>query len=132
MQELDRRSCGAAEGPVPPQAICAWATGAGKSDVRWPSSRILPLEIVRCRLGRYIAALDIADGEPAASDSCVRITSSILDPRKSYSARPFVRDALAAMDEIEAEVECPLWSAGHAVLPCATSWHGDLPPATED
>jgi tRNA dimethylallyltransferase len=121
---------------VPTQAIFLMGpTGAGKSDVALGLVEALPLEIVSVDSTMVYRGLDIGTAKPSPEirGRVVHHLIDLIDPAESYSAGRFVRDALAAIDDIRSHGRTPLLVGGtmlyfHALL----EGLADLPTADED
>jgi tRNA dimethylallyltransferase len=89
-------------------------TGAGKSDLALRLVERLPLEIVSVDSAMIYRGLDIgtAKPEPAVLACVPHRLIDILDPAQRYSAGEFLRDALAAMNEIWSRGRHPLLVGG--------------------
>ena len=98
-------------------------TGAGKTAVAIELAAGLPAEIVSVDSALVYRGLDIGTAKPEAAvrAQVPHHLIDILDPAQPYSAGQFVRDAVAAVDAIQARGRIPLLTGGtmlyfHALL----------------
>ena len=98
-------------------------TGAGKSAAALALAARLPAEIVSVDSALVYRGLDIGTAKPDATmrAQVPHHLIDILDPAQPYSAGQFLRDALAAVDAIQARGRIPLLTGGtmlyfHALL----------------
>ena len=101
--------------PMPRIAVLLMGpTGAGKSDLALRLVERLPLEIVSVDSAMIYRGMDIGTAKPAADilAGVAHHLIDIVDPAQSYSAGEFVRDALAAMNEIWSRGRHPLLVGG--------------------
>jgi len=98
-------------------------TGAGKSDLAIELAARIPAEIVSVDSAMVYRGLDIGTAKPARAlrERIAHHLVDVLDPSESYSAGQFVRDALGAIDAIQARDRVPLLVGGtmlyfHALL----------------
>jgi tRNA dimethylallyltransferase len=89
-------------------------TGTGKTDFALRLAREFPLEIVSVDSAQVYRGLDIGSAKP---DATVRAAVAhhlidLIEPTQSYSAGQFVRDAAAAIAEVEARGRVPLLVGG--------------------
>ena len=97
-----------------PLAVLTGPTGTGKTDAALALAREFPLEIVSVDSAQVYRGLDIGSAKPAP-DIRARVRHHLLDlvePTASYSAGQFVRDATAAIADIEARGRVPLLVGG--------------------
>jgi tRNA dimethylallyltransferase len=97
-----------------PIAVLTGPTGAGKTDIALRLAREFPLEIVSVDSAQVYRGLDIGSAKPSTEiQAAVRHhLIDLLDPAASYSAGRFVRDAVAAIADIEARGRVPLLVGG--------------------
>ena len=89
-------------------------TGAGKSDLALRLAERLPLEIISVDSAMIYRGMDIGTAKPPAPilTGVAHHLIDIRDPSQSYSVGEFVRDALAAMNDIWARGRHPLLVGG--------------------
>jgi tRNA dimethylallyltransferase len=112
MRDVPRRD-------VPPLlAVLTGPTGTGKSALALQLAEhlrgTLPLEIISVDSAQVYRGMDIGTAKPDAAQRA-RLPHHLIDirdPAESYSAGEFVRDALAAADEIRARGHQPLLVGG--------------------
>ena len=89
-------------------------TAAGKTDVAVELVARLPLEIISVDSAMVYRGMDIGTGKPA-SEVLARAPHRLIDirePRQTYSAAQFVKDARKALMEIQAGGRIPLLVGG--------------------
>jgi tRNA dimethylallyltransferase len=89
-------------------------TGSGKSDLAIELAQRLPLEIVSVDSALVYRSMDIGTAKPslAVRESSPHHLIDIRDPKESYSAGEFLRDAQAAMQDIWRRGRQPLLVGG--------------------
>lgn len=98
----------------PPAVMIMGPTGTGKTDLALRLVRQFPFEIISVDSALVYRDMDIGTAKPSA-EILARVPHrlvNIRDPSEAYSAGDFRRDALAAMDEIEAAGRVPLLVGG--------------------
>ena len=97
-----------------PIAVLTGPTGTGKSDIALQLAREFPIEIVSVDSPQVYRGLDIGSAKPdAATRAAVRHhLLDLVDAGAVYSAGQFVRDATAAIADIEARGRIPLLVGG--------------------
>ena len=100
--------------PAPPIAVITGPTGAGKSDIALRLAAEWPIEIVSVDSAQVYRGLDIGSAKPdARTRAMVRHhLLDLLEPTGNYSAGQFVRDAAAAIVDIESRGRIPLLVGG--------------------
>jgi tRNA dimethylallyltransferase len=98
----------------PPVAVLTGPTGTGKSDIALQLAREFPIEIVSVDSAQVYRGLDIGAAKP---DAAMRAAVphhllDLIDANAVYSAGQFVRDATAAIADIEARGRVPLLVGG--------------------
>lgn len=97
-----------------PVAVLTGPTGTGKTDIALALAREFPLEIISVDSAQVYRGLDIGSAKPSP-EIRARVPHHLIDlvdPRESYSAGQFVRDATRAIDDIEARGRVPLLVGG--------------------
>lgn len=97
-----------------PVAILTGPTGTGKTDLALELAREFPIEIVSVDSAQVYRGLDIGSAKPSR-EIRARVPHHLVDivePTESYSAGQFVRDAAAAIADIEARGRVPLLVGG--------------------
>jgi tRNA dimethylallyltransferase len=97
-----------------PVAILTGPTGTGKTDVALALAREFPIEIVSVDSAQVYRGLDVGSAKPSA-EILAQVPHHLIDlvePTESYSAGQFVRDATAAIEDIEARGRVPLLVGG--------------------
>jgi tRNA dimethylallyltransferase len=99
---------------LPPVAILAGPTGSGKSALAFALAATLPVEIISVDSAQVFRGLDIGTAKPTAAERAAvpHHLLDIRDPRESYSAGEFVRDARALISAIHARRRLPLLVGG--------------------
>lgn len=89
-------------------------TGAGKTGAALALSKELPLEIISIDSALVYRGMDIGSAKPTAAERAAvpHHLIDILDPRDSYSAAAFVRDAKRIAAEVLARGRLPLLVGG--------------------
>lgn len=89
-------------------------TGAGKTGAALALARELPLEIISVDSALIYRGMDIGSAKPTPDERAAvpHHLIDILDPRDSYSAAQFVRDAKRLVAEIAARGRLPLLVGG--------------------
>lgn len=89
-------------------------TGAGKTGAALALAQRLPIEIISVDSALIYRGLDIGSAKPTADERAAvpHHLIDILDPRDSYSAAAFVRDAKRLVAEIQARGRLPLLVGG--------------------
>jgi tRNA dimethylallyltransferase len=97
-----------------PLAVLTGPTGTGKTDFALRLAREFPLEIVSVDSAQVYRGLDIGSAKPDASVRAAvpHHLIDLVEPTQSYSAGQFVRDASAAISDIEARGRVPLLVGG--------------------
>jgi tRNA dimethylallyltransferase len=97
-----------------PIAVLTGPTGTGKSDIALALAREFPIEIVSVDSAQVYRGLDIGSAKPRASEreAVPHHLIDLVEPGASYSAGQFVRDALRAIEDIEARGRIPLLVGG--------------------
>ncbi len=97
-----------------PIAVLTGPTGTGKSDVALRLAREFPIEIVSVDSAQVYRGLDIGSAKPGAAEraAVAHHLIDLVDPTASYSAGQFVRDAMRAIEDIEARGRVPLLVGG--------------------
>jgi tRNA dimethylallyltransferase len=100
--------------PARPLAVLTGPTGVGKSDFALKLAAEFPIEIVSIDSAQVYRGLDIGAAKPDAATraSVPHHLIDLVDPSTAYSAGQFVRDALAAIEDIEARGRVPLLVGG--------------------
>src|SRR5207344_247176 len=86
----------------------------GKTDIALALAGEFPLEIVSVDSAQVYRGLDIGSAKPSA-EARARVPHHLIDlvdPDASYSAGQFVRDAVRAIEDIEARGRVPLLVGG--------------------
>jgi tRNA dimethylallyltransferase len=89
-------------------------TGSGKSDLALRLAEALPLEIISVDSALVYRGMDIGTAKPTAAMRA-RVPHHLIDirdPKESYSAGEFTRDALRAMQDIRRRGRHPLLVGG--------------------
>jgi tRNA dimethylallyltransferase len=89
-------------------------TGAGKTDLAMRLADRFPIDIISVDSAMVYRGMDIGTGKPSR-ELLTRYPHrlvDILDPRESYSAGQFVRDALRAIDDAHAAGRLPVLVGG--------------------
>ncbi len=97
-----------------PIAVLTGPTGTGKTDIALALAKEFPLEIVSVDSAQVYRGLDIGSAKP---DAAIRAQVphhliDLVEPTASYSAGQFVRDAVRAIEDIEARGRVPLLVGG--------------------
>ena len=89
-------------------------TGAGKTGAALALAQELPLEIISVDSALVYRGMDIGSAKPTSAEQAAvpHHLIDILDPRDSYSAAAFVRDAKRLVAEIQARGRLPLLVGG--------------------
>jgi tRNA dimethylallyltransferase len=97
-----------------PIAVLTGPTGTGKTAIALALARELPLEIVSMDSAQVYRGLDIGSAKPTAEvrAQVPHHLVDLVDPSESYSAGQFVRDAVRAIEEVEARGRVPLLVGG--------------------
>jgi len=97
-----------------PVAILAGPTGSGKSALAMALAHALPVEIISVDSAQVFRGLDLGTAKPSAAEraAVAHHLIDIRDPRDSYSAGEFVRDARQLIAEIHARRRLPLLVGG--------------------
>ena len=97
-----------------PLAVLTGPTGTGKTDFALRLAREFPLEIVSVDSAQVYRGLDIGSAKPDASVRAAvpHHLIDLVEPTQSYSAGQFVRDAIAAIADIESRGRVPLLVGG--------------------
>jgi tRNA dimethylallyltransferase len=118
-----------------PLAILTGPTGTGKTDVALALAREFPIEIVSVDSAQVYRGLDIGSAKPSAGIRA-QVPHHLLDlvePTDSYSAGQFVRDATAAIADIESRGKVPLLVGGTMLyLRALTGGIAELPGSSSD
>jgi tRNA dimethylallyltransferase len=127
---------------VPPSAAprpilaLAGPTASGKTAAALALARALkshgPLEIISVDSALVYRGMDIGTAKPSAEELAVapHHLIDIIDPRDSYSAAEFVRDATQLIDDIEARGHQPLLVGGTMLyFKALLNGLDDMPPA---
>jgi tRNA dimethylallyltransferase len=118
-----------------PLAILTGPTGTGKTDVALALAREFPIEIVSVDSAQVYRGLDIGSAKPSAGIRA-QVPHHLLDlvePTDSYSAGQFVRDATAAITDIESRGKVPLLVGGTMLyLRALTGGIAELPGSSSD
>jgi tRNA dimethylallyltransferase len=118
--------------PIP---ILTGPTGTGKTDVALALAREFPIEIVSVDSAQVFRGLDIGSAKPSAAirAQVPHHLLDLVDPAGSYSAGQFVRDATAAIADIEARGRVPLLVGGTMLyLRALMGGIAELPEASGD
>jgi tRNA dimethylallyltransferase len=97
-----------------PIAVLTGPTGTGKSEIALRLAQEFPIEIVSVDSAQVYRGLDIGSAKPDA-ETIARVPHHLIDlvePSESYSAGQFVRDAAAAIADIESRGRIPLLVGG--------------------
>ena len=115
-----------------PPLILTGPTASGKSAVALALAERVPLEIISVDSALVYRGMDVGTAKPSAAERAAvpHHLIDIRDPRESYSAAEFVRDAHRLMHEIRARGRLPLLVGG-TMLYLKALLHGlhDLPAA---
>jgi tRNA dimethylallyltransferase len=97
-----------------PIAVLTGPTGTGKSGVAMRLAREFPIEIVSVDSAQVYRGLDIGSAKPDAAERAAvpHHLIDLVEPTASYSAGQFVRDAVQAIEDIEARGRVPLLVGG--------------------
>jgi tRNA dimethylallyltransferase len=97
-----------------PIAVLTGPTGTGKTDAALALAREFPLEIVSVDSAQVYRGLDIGSAKPSREirDQVPHHLIDLVEPGASYSAGQFVRDAMQAIEDIEARGRVPLLVGG--------------------
>jgi tRNA dimethylallyltransferase len=118
-----------------PVAILTGPTGTGKTDVALALAREFPIEIVSVDSAQVYRGLDIGSAKPSAGIRA-QVPHHLIDlvePTDSYSAGQFVRDATAAITDIESRGRVPLLVGGTMLyLRALTGGIAELPGSSSD
>jgi tRNA dimethylallyltransferase len=118
---------------APPALVLTGPTGSGKSELAWRLAQELPLEIISVDSAQVYRGMDIGTAKPSTAQRA-QVRHHLLDirdPAESYSAGEFVRDARAAMQEIQARGNRPLLVGGTMLyLRALLRGIAELPPAS--
>jgi tRNA dimethylallyltransferase len=121
--------------PAPPLAVLTGPTGTGKSEVALRLADEFPIEIVSVDSAQVFRGMDIGSAKPDAATRA-RVRHHLLDlrePSQSYSAGQFVRDAAAAIADIESRGKAPLLVGGTLLyLRALMGGIADLPEGNEE
>jgi len=118
-----------------PIAILTGPTGTGKTDIALTLAREFPIEIVSVDSAQVYRGLDIGSAKPSAQirAQVPHHLIDLVDPAASYSAGQFVRDAAAAIADIEARGRIPLLVGGTMLyLRALTGGIAELPAASSE
>jgi len=118
-----------------PVAILTGPTGTGKTDFALALAREYPIEIVSVDSAQVYRGLDIGSAKPSAQlrAEVPHHLVDLVDPAESYSAGQFVRDAIAAIADIESRGRIPLLVGGTMLyLRALTGGIAELPEASEE
>jgi tRNA dimethylallyltransferase len=99
---------------LPPVAILAGPTGSGKSALALELAAALPVEIISVDSAQVFRGLDIGTAKPTAAERATvpHHLIDIRDPRDSYSAGEFAREARVLIAAIHARGRLPLLVGG--------------------
>jgi tRNA dimethylallyltransferase len=99
---------------APPVVLLMGPTGAGKTDLALELAAHLPAEIVSVDSAMVYRGLDIGTAKPGREirERIPHHLVDLLDPSASYSAGQFLRDALRAIEAIQARARIPLLVGG--------------------
>ena len=89
-------------------------TAAGKSALAMALAEQLPCELITVDSAQVYRGMDIGTAKPSAAEQAA-VAHHLLDccdPADAYSAGLFVRDALAAIDDIRQRGRIPLLVGG--------------------
>lgn len=101
--------------PALPKAIFIMGpTASGKTDLAIELRKHLPVELISVDSALIYKGMDIGTAKPTVEElkKAPHRLIDILDPKKSYSAADFRRDALHEMDEITKAGKIPLLVGG--------------------
>jgi tRNA dimethylallyltransferase len=116
----------------PHPLILTGPTASGKSAVALALAERVPLEIISVDSALVYRGMDVGTAKPSATERAAvpHHLIDIRDPRESYSAAEFMRDARRLMQEIRARGRLPLLVGG-TMLYIKALLHGldDLPAA---
>jgi len=118
--------------PIP---ILTGPTGTGKTEVALALAREFPIEIVSVDSAQVFRGLDIGSAKPSAAirAQVPHHLLDLVDAGASYSAGQFVRDATAAIADIEARGRVPLLVGGTMLyLRALMGGIAELPEASSD
>ena len=89
-------------------------TGIGKTGLALQLAQQLPLEIISIDSALVYRGMDIGTAKPTRDERAAvpHHLIDLIDPRESYSAAAFVRDALRAVGEIQSRGRLPLLVGG--------------------
>lgn len=133
MSSLANPGAATAASRLSPVIVLTGPTGIGKSHWALQLANDLPVEIVSVDSAQVYRGMDIGSAKPTAAEraSIPHHLIDIRDPRDSYSAGDFVRDARCAIDAIHGRGRIPLLVGG-TMLYLRGLYHGMalLPPAS--
>nr|WP_086940075.1 tRNA (adenosine(37)-N6)-dimethylallyltransferase MiaA [Thaumasiovibrio occultus] len=100
--------------PLPTAIFLMGPTASGKTDLAIALRQHLPVELISVDSALIYKGMDIGTAKPSAQEQALapHRLIDILDPKESYSAADFRRDALQEMSEIVAEGKIPLLVGG--------------------